>query len=104
MPDGVLQLCERAVVEEGWLERHVADRRRSKLVAITCIFSDLFQAEILVLSRSVESHITGERRDLRYGYDMLREVAEHLVGCARNLMTLDTSCLAKEQQRSSLLF
>ncbi len=53
----VLEPRERAVVEEGRLQRHVAQRRAAELVAVVGIAGDLLQPEILVLARSVEDHV-----------------------------------------------
>src|SRR5882672_1372260 len=58
MPDRVPEPRECAVVEEGGLQRGVPERRAAKLVAIRRIPRDLLQAEIFVLARPIEDHIT----------------------------------------------
>src|SRR5215467_7018860 len=99
MPHGILQPCEGAVVKEGRLQRHVADWASSKLVTVARIAGDLLQTEILILTRAVEGHIAGHGSNLRDSDDVLREIAEHLVGRSRNPVTIDTPRLAKEKQR-----
>src|SRR5262249_58931122 len=49
-----------------------------------------------------ESHIACERRDLWNPDDVLIKVAEHLVGGARDLVTIDAPGFAKEKQRTLL--
>src|SRR5262245_27416341 len=102
MPHRVLQPGESAVVKKRRLQGNVADRSRPKLIAVIRVARDLLQAEIFVLSRAVECHIAGDRRNLRDPNDMLLEVAEHLVGWARDVMAVDTPRPAKEKQRSLL--
>src|SRR5215470_17095113 len=103
MPHRILQPCEGAVVKEGRLQRDVADWRGPKLVPVIRVTGDLLQTKILVLTRAVERHIPGDGSNLRDSDNVLREVAEHLVGRTRNLMAVNTPRFAKEEQRSSLL-
>src|ERR1700730_4784780 len=107
MPDRVLEPRECAVVEEGGLQRGVPERRAAKLVAIRRIPRDLLQAEIFVLARPIEDHITladaKGRGDLRNADHVHPEVAEHLVVLPGHSVTLHAIALAKEDQRAALL-
>src|SRR5262249_49030476 len=102
MPHCVFELCESPVVKECRLERHIADRRSAKSVPVTGITGDLLEAKVFVLARAIESHIACERRDLWNPDDVLIKVAEHLVGGARDLVTIDAPGFAKEKQRTLL--
>src|SRR6267378_6943217 len=107
MPDRVPEPRECAVVEEGGLQRGVPERRAAKLVAIRRIPRDLLQAEIFVLARPIEDHITladaKGRGDLRNADHVHPEVAEHLVGLPGHSLTLHAIALAKEDQRAAFL-
>jgi len=75
MPHCILQSCKGAVVEEGWLQRNVADRRSAKLVPVIRVTGDLFQAKIFVLSGAVERHVTHDRSNLRNSDDVRSKIA-----------------------------
>src|SRR5881628_2576127 len=103
MADGVFQASEATIVEKGWLQSGVTQRRGAKLIPILGQPSHLFQAEVFVGSGTIEGNIANSRRDLRHADHVLFEIAEHLIGLARHGMTLDTTRLAEEEQRTSLL-
>src|SRR5262249_50709810 len=90
------------VVKECRLEGHIANRRSAKSVTVIGVTGDLLKAKVFVLARAIEGHIACERRDLWNPDDVLIKVAEHLVGGARNLVTIDAPGFAKEKQRTLL--
>ena len=51
--DGIVQPGERSIVEEAGRDSQVPKGRCAELIAISTVARDLFQAEILILSRSV---------------------------------------------------
>src|SRR5439155_9088603 len=95
------------VVEERRLQRGVTQRRAAELVAILRIPRDLFQAKVLVSTRSIEQHValgyTEFRRDLRHADHVHLEVAEHFIRLAANRMALTATSLAEEDEGASLL-
>jgi len=103
MADGVFQASEATIVEKGWLQSGVTQRRGAKLIPILGQPSHLFQAKVFVGSWTIEGNIANRRRDLRHADHVLFKIAEHLIGLARHSMTLDTTRLAEEEQRASLL-
>jgi len=103
MSDGVFQASEGTIVEKGWLQSGVTQRRGAKLIPILGQPSHLFQAKVFVGSGTIEGNIANSRRDLRHADHVLFEIAEHLIGLARHGMTLHTTRLAEEEQRTSLL-
>src|SRR5207247_10542087 len=103
MSDGVFQASEATIVEKGWLQSGVTQWRGAKLIPILGQPSHLFQAKVFVGSWTIEGNIPNSRRDLRHADHVLFEIAEHLIGLARHSMTLDTTRLAEEEQRTSLL-
>src|SRR6266446_2251805 len=103
MADGVFQASEATIVEKGWLQSGVTQGRGAKLIPILGQPSHLFQAKVFVGSGTIEGNIANNRRDLRHADHVLFEIGEHLIGLARHGMTLDTTRLAEEEQRTSLL-
>src|SRR6266404_4531942 len=103
MADGVFQASEATIVEKGWLQSGVTQRRGAKLIPVLGQPSHLFQAKVFVGSGTIEGNIANRRRDLRHADHVLFEIAEHLIGLARHGMTLDTTRLAEEEQRTALL-
>src|ERR1051326_5173778 len=103
MPDGVFQPSEATIVEKGWLQSGVTQRRGAKLIPIFDQPSRLFQAKVFVGPGTIEGNIANSRRNLRHADHVFFEIAEHLIGLARHGMTLDTTRLAEEEQRASLL-
>src|SRR5262245_25726115 len=101
--DCVFQAREAAVVEESGLQCDVAQRRRAELVAVFGVFGDLLQAEVFILPRPVEGHVTDQRCDLGDAYYVLLEIAEHLIYWSGHSVTLHTTGFAKEQQRALFL-
>src|SRR6185503_3134852 len=65
MPNGVFKARKGTVVEKRWLQRHVAQRRRTKLVTIERVAGDLLEPEIFILSWSIERYVTNGGRNLR---------------------------------------
>src|SRR5260370_39480757 len=108
MADGVFEPDKGSIVEEAGRNGQVTERSRTKLVAISFGASDLFQAEILVLSRPIKDDVSlsyaEEGGDLRDANDALFKVGEHLVrftnrGAAGHSMALHTLGLAKKEKR-----
>src|SRR6267378_4253761 len=99
----VFCLKKKTIVEKGWLQSGVTQRRGAKLIPILGQPGHLFQAKVFVGSRTIEGNIANSRRDLRHADHVLFEIAEHLVGLARHGMTLDTTRLAEEEQSTLLL-
>src|SRR2546428_13806711 len=87
MTPGAFQPIEAAVVKEGGLQGDVAQRRGAELVAVVRIAGKLFEAEVRVLTRAIEDHITLGGGDLRNSEDVLREVAKHFIRRSRYRMT-----------------
>lgn len=104
MPDGVLKLCKRPVVEECWLERRVSQWRAAELVPIGWIAGNLFETEVLILGGPVEDHIaladTEKGCNLRHGDVVHLEIAEHLVGLAGHGVTGDALSLSGSEQET----
>src|SRR5437016_4334690 len=98
----ILKASKRAIVHECRLHRQIADGGSAKLVAVICIARDLFQTEVLIRFWTIKVVIRHLRSDLRYSDHVALEIAEHLVGLARNLMALETASLPKEEQRALL--
>src|SRR3954454_21306370 len=102
MSDRVLQSPECAVMEEGRLHGSVAQRRRSKAVAVGGIAGDLLHAEVLVASRPVEDHVAfsdpESRSNLRDPDDVVFEIAEHLVRRSTYGVALDAFRLPEKDQ------
>src|SRR5689334_5906117 len=103
MTDCILKASKRAVMHECRLHRQIADGRSAKFVAVIWLPRDLFQTEVLIRPRTIEVVIGHLRSDLRYSDHVALEIAEHLVGLARDLMALGTASFAKEEQRALLL-
>src|SRR6266851_9421671 len=103
MSDGVFQASEGTIVEKGWLQSGVPQRRGPKLKPILGQPSHLFQAKVFVGSGTIEGNIANSRRDLRHADHVLFEIAEHLIGLARHGMTLDTTRPAEEEKTALLL-
>src|SRR2546426_5541561 len=78
MADGVFQASEATIVEKGWLQSGVTQRRGAKLIPILGQPSHLFQAKVFVGSGTIEGNIANSRRDLRHADHVLFEIAEHL--------------------------
>src|SRR5256885_16889716 len=101
MLDRVLEPRECAVVEEGGLQRGIPERRAAELVAIRRISRDLLQAEIFVLARPIEDHITladaKGRGDLRNADHVHPEVAENIVGLPGHRVTSHAMDLSKDE-------
>src|SRR6266567_8176986 len=102
MADRILDAHHRPVVEERPLQRGVTQRRAAELVAIGRIPRDLLQAEVLVLTRSVEHDVafadTECGRDLRRAVHLLLEVAEHYIRVAIDRLALTAPTLAEENE------
>ncbi len=108
MADPIFQPAERPVVEERRRHGKITQRRRPEFVTIRRVAGHLLQAEVFVLSRSIEDDVTAhgaERRSyLRHASDVMLEVAEHLVRSAGHSVTRDASGFTKEEQGPSLLW
>src|SRR5215472_16296439 len=65
MIDRILDAGHRPIVEKRRLQRGVAQRRASELVAIVRIPGDLLQAKVLVLARSIERHVARAEAEFR---------------------------------------
>jgi hypothetical protein len=101
--DRVLQTNERAVVHEGRLQRHVAQRRRAEGVAVHRVSADLREAEILIRARTVVHHVAESREDLGNAGHVLPEITEHLVRLAGHGVAIDAARPSEEQHRSLFL-
>ncbi len=82
--DRVFESSESAVVEKCGLQGNVPNRRGAKHIAIVRVARHLFQAEVFILSGSVEGNITSRRIadlrcNLRHADDVLSEVAKHFI-------------------------
>src|SRR5215471_18306132 len=107
MPDRILEVHERTIVEERWRYREVAKRRRPELVPIHLSAGDLLQTKVFVMPRTIKDHVSKTSPEqgcyLGDGDHMLFEIAEHLIGTAGHRMAGHTSGLAEEDKGASLL-
>src|SRR5882672_9490950 len=55
----IIQSRKRSIVEEGWLQGHIAKRTCAELIAIIDITGDLLQTEVLVLPWTIKGYIAG---------------------------------------------
>src|SRR5260370_41253166 len=98
MSDGVFQPSEATIVEKGWLQSGVTQRRGAKLIPILGQPSHLLQAKVFVGSGTIEGNIANSRRDLRHADHVLFEIDEHLIALARHGMKLATTRFAQLSQ------
>src|SRR5436305_98489 len=94
-------------MEKCRLQRDVAQRRGSKLIAIGRQAGILLQAEIFVGVQTIEDRIAFAyaeiRRNLGHSDDVVIEVAEHFVGLAADRVAPYTFPFAEENERALLL-
>src|SRR5262249_19637230 len=97
-------------MEESRCYSKISERSSTKLVAISRVACDLFQAEIFILSRPLEDDVARfyaeDRGNLRNADDALLKVGEHLVRLAHRRaaghgVTLHTLGLAEEEKRAA---
>src|SRR5439155_18287713 len=91
MADGVFQASEGTIVEKGWLQSGVTQRRGAKLIPVLGQPSHLFQAKVFVGSWTIEGNILNSRRDLRHADHVLFEIAEHLKADGHDRLAHDLS-------------
>src|SRR5690242_4485511 len=83
VPNRIFQAREASIVEESRLQPNVSQWRGSELVPVHGIPGKLLEPEILVLSGSIEDHVSlthaKEGRDLGCRNDVHTEIAEHFI-------------------------